>query len=272
MPKRRTKSKYSPHPGLSQEAADKQKVLEATGRSFDGWIAHARRKGPKKQTELRQWLREQGHGSRNAWWIASVASGAWDQPDYDDPESLVGALYSGDKAAWRPVHEKVVDAALACGSDVIATSCKTMVPIYRKHVFAELRPVADGVEVQLALGEKPKDVRFESISRRNPGDRLTHRAVFSRESDVDARFADALRTAYELGAGKIARRSDVKTPPDLAKALKASEKATATWDTCTDAMRRDWILWIESAKQDETRTRRIGQAIGRLAAGRKKMY
>jgi hypothetical protein len=269
----KTKSKYSPHPGLMSEAADKEKLRAATGKTFDEWVALARRKGPKTQRECRGWLqKEHGHKMREAWWIATTAVADDDQPNYSSPESLVDALYSGAKAALRPVHEKVIDAALSCGSDVIATSCKTMVPLYRKHVFAELRPVAGAVECRLSLGDAAAKGRLAAVSGREPGARLSHLVLLESESDVDAEFKGWLAGAYELGAGKIARAESAKTPPDLGKALTTSSKATATWQACTDAMRRDWVLWIESAKQAETRARRIAQTIEKLAAGKKKMY
>jgi len=267
------KSKYSPHPGLMKEGEDREKLRAATGRTFDEWVALARKKGPKTQRECRAWLqKEHGHKMREAWWIATTAVADDDQPNYASPESLVDALYAGPKAALRPVHEKVVDAALACGADVIATSCKTMVPLYRKHVFAELKPVNDSVEVGLSLGDVPAKGRLLPSDGRQPGDRLTHRVLLAKESDVDAEFKRWLATAYENGAGKLKRAETAETPADLAKALTASAKATATWQACTDAMRRDFVLWIESAKQAQTRGRRIEQTLGKLAAGKKKMY
>jgi hypothetical protein len=267
------KSKYSPHPGLMTEAADKVKLRAATGKTFEEWVALARKKGPKTQRECRAWLQqEHGHKMREAWWIATAAVADGDGPDYASPESLVDALYSGAKAALRPVHEKVIDAALACGDDVIATSCKTMVPLYRKHVFAELRPVSGAVEVQLSLGDVAAKGRLAAVVKREPGARLSHVVLLKQESDVDAELKGWLAKAYELGAGKIARAETAETPADVAKALKSSANATATWRACTDAMRRDWVLWIESAKQAETRARRIGQAVEKLEAGKKKMY
>jgi uncharacterized protein YdeI (YjbR/CyaY-like superfamily) len=40
----------------------------------------------------------------------------------------------------------------------------------------------------------------------------------------------------------------------------------------TPAMRRDMVQWVTSAKQDETRARRLGTSIERLAAGKKRIY
>lgn len=268
----RPKSKYRPHPGLAQEESAKRKLAEETGRTFDQWVALAKKRG-SEQAELRSWLRkEHGLASMTSWWVASAATSGEDA-SYASPEGFVDTLYSGAHANLRPLHEKVVDAAIACGDDVIPTSCKTMVPIYRKHVFAELRPVDGCVEVQLALGE---DVaakgRLLASDGRQPGDRLTHRVLLRTGSEVDSEFRGWLAKAYENGAAKMARTATAKLPADLAAPLAKSSKAKATWDACTDAMRRDWILWIESAKQAETRTKRIGQTIGKLEAGKKRMY
>jgi hypothetical protein len=269
----RAKSKYKPHPGLVKEAVDRERLRAATGKTFDQWTELARRKGPAKQRDCRAWLqKEHSLGMREAWWIATTATTADDGPSYGEPETLVDALYSGAHAALRPVHERVVDAAIACGDDVIPTSCKTMVPIYRKHVFAEMRPVDGAVEVSLAIGEAPAKGRLLPTGGRQPGDRLTHRVLLRRESEVDAEFKRWVAAAYANGAGPMARATTAKLPADLGKAISASAKAKTTWDACTDAMRRDWIQWIDSAKQAATREKRIGQAILKLAAGKKRMY
>ncbi len=253
---------------LARETAQKEKLRKDTGKTFQQWVGLARKQGPESHRELTAWLRsEHKLKSMLAWWIASSATHQ-DEPDYDDPVKLVDALYSGSKAALRPLHEKVVDAALELGNDVLVTSCKTMVPIYRKHVFAELRPVEGGVEVAMALGSAPSK-RFEPV-RRNAGDRLTHRIVLSAAGDLDREFSRALRSAYEAGAGKISREIDLKVPADLASKL--TGKAAATWESCTPAMRRDWIVWIDSAKQADTRARRIEQTAAKLSAGKKRMY
>jgi Bacteriocin-protection, YdeI or OmpD-Associated/Domain of unknown function (DUF5655) len=147
------------------------------------------------------------------------------------------------------------------------------VPIYRKHVFAEMRPVDGAVEANLALGDVPAKGRLLASDGRQPGDRLTHRVVLRSLGDVDAEFKGWLKVAYANGAGAMKRAQTAAMPADLAKALKAaSAKARETWDACTPAMQRDWILSIESAKQAETRTKRIGQTIDKLAAGKKRMY
>jgi len=60
-------------------------------------------------------------------------------------------------------------------------------------------------------------------------------------------------------------------PPDLRKALAAAPKARALWDDITTNARTDWIHWIVSAKQPETRARRVKNACEMLAAGKRRV-
>lgn len=60
-------------------------------------------------------------------------------------------------------------------------------------------------------------------------------------------------------------------PPDLRKALAlASSKAREVWSDITPRARRDWVQWITSAKQTETRARRILTACDMLAKGKRR--
>ena len=61
-------------------------------------------------------------------------------------------------------------------------------------------------------------------------------------------------------------------PADLRKALgAAAPKARTLWSHITPNARRDWIHWITSAKQEETRARRIKNACSMLAAGKRRV-
>ncbi|MCG3135135.1 MAG: hypothetical protein HMLKMBBP_02641 [Planctomycetes bacterium] len=276
MPKAPKKPRYSPHPMLVRERAQMEKLRDDTGKSFEQWCVVARKSGVEKPAELTAWLvREYGIPKMCAGWIAWASRGN-DPTNYGDPEPLVDALYSGAKAALRPVHEAAVDAALALGDDVVVTACKTMVPVYRKHVFAELRPVAakDGaaVEVLLALGDRPAGGRVVDVSARTPGDRTTHRVMLRSMSDVDAEFRALLAEAWRNGAASMSRgKTDLAVPPDLAKHV-AKGAAAKTWESMTPAMRRDMIQWVEQAKQAETRARRVATCASKLAEGKKRVY
>ncbi len=90
------------------------------------------------------------------------------------------------------------------------------------------------------------------------------------------RVSKAVRDA--AGAGdtvtveitRIGEEPEIRVPMDLRKALAAVPKARAMWADITPMSRRDWILWISSAKQPETRRRRIENACDMLASGKRR--
>jgi uncharacterized protein YdeI (YjbR/CyaY-like superfamily) len=64
--------------------------------------------------------------------------------------------------------------------------------------------------------------------------------------------------------------AEARVPTDLRKALAAAPKAKIQWSDLTPIARRDFISWIESAKQPETRRRRIERACSMLAEGKRR--
>jgi len=64
---------------------------------------------------------------------------------------------------------------------------------------------------------------------------------------------------------------EIRVPVDLRKALADAPMAQALWADITPIARRDWILWISSAKQSETRKRRIEKACAMLASGKRRV-
>src|SRR5438876_9612519 len=64
--------------------------------------------------------------------------------------------------------------------------------------------------------------------------------------------------------------SEPRLPTDLRQALAATPIARAQWRDLTPIARRDFISWIDSAKQSETRRRRIERACSMLAAGKRR--
>jgi uncharacterized protein YdeI (YjbR/CyaY-like superfamily) len=63
---------------------------------------------------------------------------------------------------------------------------------------------------------------------------------------------------------------EASVPTDLRKALAADSIARTKWTDLTPIARRDFISWIDSAKQLETRRRRIEKACSMLAAGKRR--
>ncbi|MFI5355711.1 MAG: YdeI/OmpD-associated family protein [Opitutales bacterium] len=59
-------------------------------------------------------------------------------------------------------------------------------------------------------------------------------------------------------------------PTDLRQGLATAPRALAPWSDLTPIARRDFISWIDSARQPETRRRRIEKACSMLAAGQRR--
>lgn len=59
-------------------------------------------------------------------------------------------------------------------------------------------------------------------------------------------------------------------PTDLRKTLSSTPKALHTWEDITPLARNEWICWITSAKQIETRNRRLRIAVENLSAGKRR--
>jgi Bacteriocin-protection, YdeI or OmpD-Associated/Domain of unknown function (DUF1905) len=62
---------------------------------------------------------------------------------------------------------------------------------------------------------------------------------------------------------------EVSVPADLQTALEADPEASRFFQSLSYSHKSAYVLWIESAKKDETRQRRIPEAIRMLQEGRK---
>lgn len=70
---------------------------------------------------------------------------------------------------------------------------------------------------------------------------------------------------------RIADEPECRVPADLIDALSQVPTARALWSQITPLARRDWILWISSAKQPGTRQGRITKACSMLADGKRRV-
>lgn len=90
-----------------------------------------------------------------------------------------------------------------------------------------------------------------------------------------------VRKAMKLNEDGIkapgARRSSTpkpppKTPVDLAAALAENAQARATFDAFPPGQKREYIEWLDQAKRDETRKKRLAQAVEWLAEGKRRNW
>ncbi|MCC6934476.1 MAG: YdeI/OmpD-associated family protein [Candidatus Yanofskybacteria bacterium] len=58
-----------------------------------------------------------------------------------------------------------------------------------------------------------------------------------------------------------------KAPADLRAAIESDPKARSVWADITPLARNEWICWVTSAKQSETRERRIAVGLDKMRKG-----
>jgi hypothetical protein len=113
----------------------------------------------------------------------------------------VDAMYAGKKAALRPLHDAILELALSLGKDVKVCPAKTIIPLYRKHVFAQIKPsTLTRIDLGFALGDLKATGRLISTGGYEKKDRITHRIPIGSAEDLDAEVKKWLKTAYDRDA------------------------------------------------------------------------
>ncbi|HUL14698.1 MAG TPA: DUF5655 domain-containing protein [Terriglobales bacterium] len=205
----RIPSLYDVHPGVATVQKWIAELKEKTGHSLGEWVVTIQNAGPKGEKERRDWLKQKHKlGTNSAWWLAARAQGK--DTEEDTPEKYLAIApkyveeqYAGKKAALRPAYEKLLKMAKSLGRDVKACPCRTIVPLYREHVFAQLKPATSTrIDLGLALakheGRLPK--RIIDTGGLAKKDRITHRIEISSDGDIDEDVKKWLKIAYDLDA------------------------------------------------------------------------
>lgn len=101
------------------------------------------------------------------------------------------------------------------------------------------------------------------------------------KADLPARaaFQKLVRRAMQLNENGVAvprGAAGAKAPPpmhpDFRRALAADKKARAVFEKFSPSAKREYLEWIADAKKDDTRARRIEQAVGWIAEGKKRNW
>jgi hypothetical protein len=204
MPKK-LRSIYSVHPGVAMIQDWIAALPAKTGKSLDQWIALVKKSGPPNEKERREWLKaEHGFGTNGAWWIAERAEGKGKEDG--DPEAYlkaaegyVEAMFSGGKAGLRPIYDALLQLGFSMGKDVKACPCTTIVPLYRNHVFAQIKPMTrTRIDFGFALKDTKATGRLIDTGGFAKKDRITHRIPITSLEDIDAEVKRWLKVAYDL--------------------------------------------------------------------------
>ena len=200
---------YSVHPSVSMMQKWIAELKPKTGRNLDEWISFVRTKGPTDVAARRVWLKDKHNlGTNSAWWIAERADLSSASLVDDDPKAYLAAavryveeMYAGAKAGLKPLHDRLLEIARTLGKDVRICPCKTIVPIYRRHVIGQIFPASrTKIDFGLALRDTPASGRLIETGGWEKKDRITHRIPISSLAEIDSEVERWLRFAYELDA------------------------------------------------------------------------
>jgi Domain of unknown function (DUF5655) len=200
-------SLYDVHPGVAMVQKWIADLKEKTGRSLEEWMVFVKKQGPKDEKSQRQWLKvQQKLGTNAAWWIAARVAGK--ESDEDSPEKYLAAApvyvekqYAGKKEPLRPIYDELLKLGKSMGGDVKACPCLTMVPLYRNHVFAQIKPTTNtrvdfGLSLTHYKGKLPK--RLVDTGGLAKKDRITHRFEITSADQINDEVKKWLKTAYDL--------------------------------------------------------------------------
>ena len=179
-------------------------LKQRTGQTLEEWIQLVQKKGPATEKERRAWLKaEHSMGMNYAGWIAEHSVGKGDDGNPEtylkQAEEFVENMYSGAKEPLRPIYEELLALGRRLGNDVKVCPCKTMVPLYRKYVFAQIKPTTrTRIDLGLALKDTKVPKRLIDTGGLAKKDRITHRIEITSVKDIDADVKRWLKVAYEM--------------------------------------------------------------------------
>jgi hypothetical protein len=182
-------------------------LKEKTGRTLEAWLDFIAREGPETEAERRDWLKtEHELGSNTAWWLAERSMGKGSEEDTPEgylavAPGYVEKMFTG-KETLLPVYEDLLKLGQSLGNDVKFCPCKTMVPFYRHHVIAQVKPsTKTRIDFGLALGDTKASGALIDTGGFQKKDRITHRIPLSLVSDITAEVGRWLKIAYDRDAG-----------------------------------------------------------------------
>jgi hypothetical protein len=182
-------------------------MKDKTGKSLDEWVALVKTKAPADEKKRMAWLKtEHSLGTNYAGWITEVSFGRG--MEMIDPElylasaeKYVDEMYAGKKEHLKPIYYKLLEMALGVADDVKASPCQTMVPLYRNHVIAQIKPTTNSrVDIGFALKDMKPIGRLIDTGGFAKKDRITHRISIESVDDIKDDVVKWLKKAYELDA------------------------------------------------------------------------
>lgn len=130
-------------------------------------------------------------------------------------------------------------------------------------------------------GELMSDPRLKATKDLKPIKRLLGKITQSSELLPDQEFIAMIKEAVQLNEKglKVQREKPLtekpkilETPDYLQNALEGNPKAKAVFESKSNSFRKEYIIWISDAKTDQTRQKRIDEAMEWIAEGKGRFW
>jgi len=172
-------------------------IEKKAGKTLDEMSAIIRANGSSKHSELREMaVRAFGlsYGDANALVHFALKSDGARVAEGKSEEDVLGEIYSGPKAALRPIHEVLTAEITGFGPFEIAPK-KGYVSLRRKKQFAMIGPATNKqVEVGLNMKGVPGSDR---LVEQPAGGMCNYKVRLTRPEEVDSELIAWLKQAYE---------------------------------------------------------------------------
>ena len=175
-------------------------IQKKTGKTLEELSAIAKKSGLSKHGELRDMFKEKlglGHGDANALVHAIFESDGTRAAKGKDEDAVLDEIYSGAKAGFRPIHDRLMKEIARFGEFEIVPK-KGYVSLRRKKQFAMIGPKTN---TRFEVGINAKDFKKNARLLEQPkGSMCNYIVNVSDASEVDAELVAWIKFAFE-GAG-----------------------------------------------------------------------
>ncbi len=172
-------------------------IQTKTGKSLAELAAIAKKSGLSKHGELRDMFKEKlglGHGDANALVHAIFESDGTRAAEGKNEDAVLDEIYSGAKAGFRPIHEKLMKEINKFGEFEIVPK-KGYVSLRRKKQFAMIGPKTN---TRFEVGINAKDFKQNARLLEQPkGSMCNYIVNVSDAREVDAELVAWLKSAFE---------------------------------------------------------------------------
>jgi len=175
-------------------------IQKKTGKSLDELATIVQKSGLTKHGEIRDYLKSElglGHGDANSLVHAVLKSDGQRVAEGKNEDTVLDEIYSGLKAGFRSIHEKLIKEISKFGEFEIAPK-KGYVSLRRKKQFAMIGPKTN---TRFEVGINAKDFNRNARLLEQPkGSMCNYVVKVTDTKEVDAELIAWLKSAYEGAA------------------------------------------------------------------------